>query len=97
MKIIWSKTASIKAEEISDYIAQDSINEAKEWISQLLSEVERLDVFPELGRVVPNFDDNSLREIIFGNYRIIYEIRRNTIEILTVWHSKRLLNKEDLK
>ncbi len=97
MKIIWSKTASIKADEISDYIAKDSINEARKWISQLLSEVERLETFPELGRIVPNLNDNSLREIIFGNYRVIYEVKNDSIEILTFWHSRRLLNKENLK
>jgi toxin ParE1/3/4 len=60
-------------------------------------EVERLKIFPEVGRSVPNFNDDKLREIIFGNYRIIYEIKKTSIEILTIWHSKRLLNKESFK
>ena len=97
MRIIWSETASMRANEILDYIAKDSVNESKKWIKKVLTEVDRLEIFPEFGRVVPNFNDEYLREIIFGSYRIIYELKKDAIEILTVWHSRRLLNKEDLK
>jgi toxin ParE1/3/4 len=97
MKIIWSKTASIRADDISNYIAQDSIKEATKWLKQLFVEVDRLEIFPEFGRLVPNFNDEYLREIIFGNYRIVYELKKNAIEILTIWHSRKPLNKENLK
>jgi len=97
MKITWSETAIIRADDISNFIAEDSVNEATKWLIQLFIEVERLKIFPEFGRLVPGFNDEYLREIIFGNYRIIYELKKNAIEVLTIWHSRKLLNKESLK
>ena len=97
MKILWSETALIRADDISNFIAEDSLKEAIKWLKQLFIEVDRFEIFPELGRLVPNFNDEYLREIIFGNYRIIYEVNNNAIEILTIWHSRKPLNKENLK
>jgi len=47
--------------------------------------------------MVPEFQIPDLREIIHGNYRIVYEVQKNTVPILTVFHSKRLLKFTDLE
>ena len=58
--------------------------------------IERLESFPESGRIVPELNRKKIREIILGNYRIIYRIKKDIVEILTVYHSARLLETENL-
>jgi toxin ParE1/3/4 len=53
---------------------------------------------PLLGRIVPESDDKSIREVIKGNYRVIYQIRNETsVFILTVFHTSRFLSDKDLE
>ena len=57
-----------------------------------LQAVERLAHLPRIGRVVPEINDTAIREIILGNYRIIYRLHTELAEILTVYHGARLLD-----
>jgi toxin ParE1/3/4 len=50
-----------------------------------------LEEFPKSGRVVPDFDTENVRELIEGNYRIIYEIKPDHIGIIRIHHAARLL------
>jgi len=84
--------------EISDFISNDSFHYAGLTITKIVN----LDIViaknPKIGRIVPEMYDKNIREIIKGNYRIIYQIRKNSfVYILTVFHSYRLLTKEDFK
>jgi len=63
-------------------------------VKTVFDAVQRLGLFPESGRVVPEFEKSEIREIILGNYRIIYRYSPDLVEILTVYHSSRLLNDE---
>ena len=58
---------------------------------ELISETDRLQEFPELGRSVPEYRDDNIREMIFRPYRIVYRIdhERRLCEIARVWHSAR--------
>ena len=58
--------------------------------------VERLENFPLSGRIVPEFGQEYIREIIFGSYRIVYLVGEEEVSILTVFHSSRLLKVSDL-
>jgi plasmid stabilization system protein ParE len=58
----------------------------------VLAAVERVAIFPNSGRVVPETRDPSLRESVLGNYRIIYRMRGECVEVLTVYHGARLLD-----
>lgn len=91
MKLIWSPLAIDRVAEISQYIAQDSLNAAEKWINSTFRIVERLEQFPESGRIVPEIRQDDFREIIHGNYRIIYKIEAERISILTVRHGKQIL------
>ncbi len=88
MEIVWTNQALRRLNEIVDYIAKDSIDTAEKWALKLIKRTDQLIEQPESGRIVSEYNDQSLRELIFGNYRIIYRIRNdvNTIYILTVWH-----------
>ena len=57
----------------------------------LQSELLKLEMFPRLGRVVPEIDREDIREIILGKYRIIYHIIAEEVEIITIHHGARPL------
>jgi len=95
MRIIWSPLAIDRISEIADYIAKDNIDASVKWIEDIFNEIERLRKFPESGRVVPEIDKNNIREIIYRNYRIVYQIGDKEISILTVRHFKQILPLDD--
>lgn len=97
MKIIWSPLAIERINEIADYIAEESPEASIKWIDDVFSKVERLEAFPLSGRPVPEIDRSDIREILFGNYRIIYRILKNEVDILTVRHSKQKLPKKEIQ
>ena len=91
MKIVWSPIAVDRASEIADYIAMDKRSAAEKWINTVFSKVEQLKISPKIGRVVPEINNTQFREIIYGNYRIIYRIEKKQISILTIRHGKQIL------
>ena len=84
MKIIWSPLAVDQAREIASYIALDKPSAAEEWINEIFDCVERLEEFPESGRVVPEIKRKDIREIVQGNYRVIYKLANDSINVLIV-------------
>lgn len=91
MKIVWSPLAIERATEIADYIARDKPLAAEKWIDTIFLKVDLLKTSPEIGRIVPEINNSQFREIIFGNYRIIYRIEKNRLSILTIRHGKQVL------
>ncbi len=91
MRIIWSPLAVDRAAEIAAYIARDKPSAAEKWIESIFSKVEQLKASPEIGRIVPEINNNQFRELIYGNYRIIYRIETKQISILTIRHGKQIL------
>src|SRR6056297_3316390 len=96
MKIEWSPLSIQRANEIAEYIALDSLEESNKWRQDLINRVEQLTEFPKSGRVVPELNDILTRELIFGNYRIIYRISENKIFILTIRHIRQILSEDDI-
>jgi len=74
VKIIWTDFAIEDLRLIHNYISKDSKLYADRFISKLITRIEQLEKFPQSGRVVPEFDNKILRELIESNYRIIYRI-----------------------
>ena len=97
MRIIWSPLAVDRASEIADYIAQDKPSAAEKWIDTVFSKVEQLKSSPEIGRIVPEINDSQFRELIYGNYRIIYRIETKQISILTIRHGRQILPINEIK
>ena len=91
MNIVWSPLAVDRASEIAEYIAQDKPSAAEKWINTVFSKVEQLKSSPEIGRVVPEIRNDQFRELIYGNYRIIYRIEKTQISILSIRHGKQIL------
>jgi plasmid stabilization system protein ParE len=96
MKIIWSILAVERMEEISDYIAHDSPAAAGKWIDDLFARVGLLSDNPDMGRIVPEVESASIRELVFGNYRIIYRRAAHSVTVLTVRSFKQILPLQDI-
>jgi toxin ParE1/3/4 len=97
MKIVWSPLAFDRAVEIAEYIAQDKPSSAKKWIDEVFKRVEQLTASPEMGRRVPEIADSRIRELIYGNYRIVYRLAKKQISILTIRHGKQILPLDEIK
>ena len=91
MKIIWTRTASTDLDNLVDYISEDSPTYANVFAVEILNVVDQLRDFPRSGRVVPEYQQENVRESLVGNYRIIYEITASVLRILTIVHGTRLL------
>ena len=72
-------------------MARDSVRYATLLAERIVAAVDRLESFPESGRVVPEVGDESLREVIHGAYRIVYRIKAESVEVVTVHHAAQLL------
>jgi len=90
-KIIWSPQSLADLEGIADYITKDSSFYAKLVVEKVIYAVELLALFPLQGRKVPEAHDETVREIFYKRYRIIYEVKPDQVEILTIIHSSRIL------
>jgi addiction module RelE/StbE family toxin len=91
VKIIWTEFAIEDLKLIHDYISKDSRVYADKFIEKLISRVDQLESNPYSGRIVPEFNIEMIRELIEGNYRIIYKINSDFIGIVRVHHSARQL------
>ena len=90
-KLIWSPAARDDLHDIVVFIARDNPNRAMSFGYELISETDRLQEFPELGRIIPEYRKDYIREIIFRPYRIVYRVDhdRKFCQIARVWHSAR--------
>ena len=96
-EVRWTLQAANDLEAITDFIAVDSPHYASLFAIDVLAATERLAVFPHSGRIVPELSDPLIREILFGNYRIVYRVMTGVVEILTVYHGARLLDPARLR
>jgi toxin ParE1/3/4 len=91
MNIIWTQEALERLIEIEDYISKDSPERAAKFVDQIIEHVESLGDGPHKGRTVPEIANPDIRDLIFGNYRIVYRLKEDSVEILTVFEGHRLL------
>ena len=90
MRIVWAETATSDLDGIVSYIGRSSPRYAAVVVCRIILAVGRLADFPESGRIVPELDDESVREVIHGPYRIIYQLRAGAAEVITVFRASRL-------
>lgn len=93
MKIVWTEPAVEDLRELHAYIARDSEVYASGFVGRIILAAERLTAHPRVGRVIPETNDENIRELLFQHYRIIYRVNDEQVEILTVIHGTRDLNK----
>jgi len=88
-KIIWTNRSIKDLKSIFEYISLDSRLYATRFVNKLVVRVDQLVEFPESGRIVPEKEDVTIRELIEGNYRIFYKMQRGKITILRIHHSSK--------
>jgi toxin ParE1/3/4 len=88
-KIIWAPSALKDMESIARFIERDSIDQASLFVTRVIEMTDRLDDFPQSGRVIPEINDDHCREIIYGAYRVMYRIAGDEIWITGVIHGAR--------
>lgn len=96
MKVQWAPLAIDRVAEIAAYIAEDNPIASEKWIRDAFAHVEQLGRFPKSGRQPPETPRKDIRELAWGNYRIIYRLEPHQISILTVRHMKQILPMDDL-
>lgn len=98
VKVVWTESSLSDLKDIFDYIADDSIRYASITVNRLYQRAQQIAVNPSMGRIVPEFNNKTIRELIEGNYRIIYRIKsKMQVDILRVIHTARLLKKKSLR
>ncbi len=91
-EVKWSREALERLAEIEQYIALDSPERAVGFIDYLIEQAELIPFHPEKGRIVSEVGNESIREVILKNYRLVYKIGKSGIEIITVFEGHKLLN-----
>ncbi|MEA2076312.1 MAG: type II toxin-antitoxin system RelE/ParE family toxin [Euryarchaeota archaeon] len=94
-KIMWSPKAINELGRICGYIGENLEYYARIFAENVFKRIEQLELFPYSGRIVPEYNQPDLRELIYQNYRIIYRVKTGLIEIVWITHGARLLP-EDL-
>ena len=89
MRTVWSPQSLRDLDAIREYIAKDSEHYADLTIARIFSASERLLRFPQSGRMVPERDEPEIREVIVGNFRVVYRIRGELIEVATVFRGSK--------
>ncbi len=89
-KVIWAPAALEDVNSIAEYIARDSVDRAALFTVRLIEATDRLQEAPLSGRIIPEIGEPSCREIIYGNYRIMYRVLNNDVWITGVVHGSRL-------
>lgn len=95
--VLWTENSVEDLVAIKRFISQDSTDRAESWVQELYDAGISLAVLPMRGRIVPEFNQENLRELLIENYRLVYSIKKNTIEIVTVFEGHRQLKQRDLK
>lgn len=97
MRIVWAPIALDRAEEAAQYIAGDRPSAAAKWIDGLFEAVAGLKGFPHKGRMVPEVGRAEIREVLYGQYRVIYRREEKRLIILTVRHQRRHFSESHLR
>ena len=97
MRVDWSDLASEDLNYLVRYISRDSTFYARRFGQKVVLATRRLREFPESGRMIPEAEDKSLREIIVQGYRVMYRLEANRVLILAVMHGSRDLAGQEKK
>lgn len=73
------------------YLEQGVPHIGQDYISAIVEHIQTLAEHPRIGRTVPEFNDETIREIIHPPYRIVYLLEEHVTQIIRVWRSERLL------
>ena len=92
MKIRLTDSAIDDLRELQFYYDEQSVpHVGKRLVTEILDRVETLTSNPDIGRIVPEFDVDNIRELIHKPFRVVYLRESKSIYVLRVWRSERIL------
>ncbi len=91
-KIRWSLRAVSNLEDTCEYIAKDSEHYSALFARKIISLVKSIPQFPIAGRKVPEYNDENLRERIYKEYRIVYRLKSDAVEVVAICHGAKSLD-----
>ena len=91
MRVHWTDRAKARLRLIHDYIAEDSPQSALQVVDRVTARSQQLKELPRSGRQVPEYSHMDVRELLEKPYRIIYIIKPNQIDVLTIMHYRQVL------
>lgn len=94
VRVRWTEQAKYDLKDIVSFISKGSLKYAKLTLVTIRNRTNILKVHSKAGAIVPEYEVEAIRELIAGNYRIIYFVKtENLIEILAVIHGARNIDK----
>ena len=81
MKLRWTGPALKDLDQIRRFIAEDNVRAARRWTQQLRERARKVADMPYSGRIVPEVGREDIRELIEGNYRVIYKVSEKAMYI----------------
>ena len=97
MKVLWTPRAIEDLKTIARFISKNNPKAARRFADKLKRRAESLCKFPGRGRIVPEMGHDDVRELIEGNYRIVYRMRKGAVHLLTIFEGHKLLQSADKK
>lgn len=94
MKVRWTRTAIGHLASIYEYIGRDSARYARRMVDRITSRSRQIAQFPKTGQMVPEYQDPDVREVVEGQYRVIYEVTAQEIHVVAVIHGAQLMPPE---
>jgi plasmid stabilization system protein ParE len=92
LSVIFAESAVLDLEEIREYYQKQQVPEVGvRLIQEIINLIEELPTYPNQGRIVPEFNQPSLRELIHPPFRIVYRPGNQRIAIVRIWRSERLM------
>ena len=91
-RVRWSPRAADDLEAIAQYISADSPAYAKSVVKTIMEITRKFSQFPLAGRIVPEFNDENVREWFAYSYRIIYRVDQNGVTVAAIVHGRRMLS-----
>ena len=90
-ELIWAPSARLDLKELASYIAESRPIASSSFVKNVFRMVEHLSDFPKSGRVVSEFNDHNIREVVRRPCRIVYRVKpkKHIVEIVRIWHAAR--------
>ena len=95
--VTWLPQAQSHLRNIYRHIARDSVNTAQQIVNDLTERTRPLAELPFMGKVVPEVNDDNLREVHAHTWRILYQIRQRNVYVIAVLHKRQQLGFEDIQ
>ena len=91
MTVFWTDNAKRELRAVYNYVAQNSTRYSQGLVDRITRRTQQLSTMPYLGAIVPEYEEETIRELVEQSYRIIYRVREDRVEILSVVHGARIL------